>query len=309
MESKLKPHNLFEPKKYSNKDVYKMIKYVITEHNLTPKVQVLNLNIRIKSDYERKLAVSYLMKQFTDDYYLKIMIRFLKQQKLLLNFQQAEQIISDIDYGKDKNIKQVKTVVKANIYSLIFEYETIILNSAQLLKEIPILKVDFKNNQLLHNLQEIEDTIRKTKNIKFSEFITSSKVSNKEETYKKLIDFRIDYNYTYDSSIFKKEIDFFNSKKNNLDNEISENKYPRIFTSGKAYKIFNTFINKSNVTKSDYSFIFRIMQKDNLIYDTIRNTEYKEWLNEKFSITLEKVKTLNDSRTDNKQEYYQSIKD
>ncbi len=296
---------MFEPQKYSNIEIYKLIKYFCLENNIKPNTSILDHTFKIDTIFKRKIAVSQLIKMFTSDRYLEIVIRFLKKQGLLKSYKQADELINSISSQNE----QINVIIRANVYSLIFEYETTILNYLFLLKDIPTLKINFKENLILHNLEAINDFIRKRDNIELSKFISNNEISNKSDIYNKFINFRIEYDYTYDTKIFKKEIDFFISKKNNLDKKVIENKYPRFFINPKAYQIFTKFIKKENIKKADYSFIFRIMQKDKLIFDTIRNTEYKEWLKREFGITLNKVKTLSDCKTDTKQEYYQSLKD
>lgn len=74
----------------------------------------------------------------------------------------------------------------------------------------------------------------------------------------------------------------------NLDN----NPYPRIFTSSKAYKIFENLKSEFGVTKirlADYSYIYHKMLKDGYIYDDYKQTEFVFFLLY-FDINIDRIK-------------------
>lgn len=73
------------------------------------------------------------------------------------------------------------------------------------------------------------------------------------------------------------------------------NPYPRIFTSDKAYKIFNNLKSELSVTKtslSDYSYVYHKMLKDGYIYDDYKQTEFVFFLLN-FDIKIDRIKPWN----------------
>lgn len=126
---------------------------------------------------------------------------------------------------------------------------------------------------------------------------------------------------TYIESIltfFKKEIYSFLSKKNeksiNSDSspEYFENAHQRIFKNSKAYILFinlkKKLVNPKHLL-ADHSFIYRRMLKDGLIHKGIKDSEFREWLNDNFQITIDKTKQLHNCSTEVKEKLYSEIKD
>lgn len=92
--------------------------------------------------------------------------------------------------------------------------------------------------------------------------------------------------------------------------EEPENPYPRIFKSTQCFRLFASL--KSDVREryplADYSFIYRRMQKDNYIYKNVVDTEFRDFLQEKFSIIIDKTKLLDYCKTDIKESNYTTKK-
>lgn len=75
---------------------------------------------------------------------------------------------------------------------------------------------------------------------------------------------------------------------------ISENPYPRIFTSTKAFNKFKNLYDefaKSNQDLANYSFVFHRMKKDNLIYKDLKQLEFIDFLSS-FEIHLDRLKPI-----------------
>lgn len=74
----------------------------------------------------------------------------------------------------------------------------------------------------------------------------------------------------------------------------SVNPYPRIFTSNKAYFKFENLLKEfenSRQNLANYSFVFHRMQKDNLIYNDLKQLEFIDFLST-FEIHLDRIKPI-----------------
>lgn len=91
-----------------------------------------------------------------------------------------------------------------------------------------------------------------------------------------------------------------------------ENKYPRIFTSQKAFNFFDRLkeeFGNSKKALADYSFIYYRMKKDRLIFDDIKQTEFVYFLLE-FGINVGRVKPLSQQgNSDYREGIYNRVKD
>lgn len=96
---------------------------------------------------------------------------------------------------------------------------------------------------------------------------------------------------------------------NNSDSE--KNFYPRIFKNEIGYNIFKNYqqhINERYVFV-EYSFLYRILIKDDMIHENITPTEFVTWLNKQFDINIDtNLKTLDNCRTSKKMEVYNILK-
>lgn len=89
-----------------------------------------------------------------------------------------------------------------------------------------------------------------------------------------------------------------------------DNFHLRIFKNQKAFELFEKL--KNSMIKyplADYSFIYRTMLKDGLIYPTIGDSEFRHWLDTTFQIAIDKTKQLHNCTTPKKIQLYSEIKD
>ena len=87
---------------------------------------------------------------------------------------------------------------------------------------------------------------------------------------------------------------------------ISENPYPRIFTSNKAFDKFKKLLDEFGNTKENlvnYSFVFHRMKRDGLIYDDFQKLQFTYFLL-KFEINIDRIKPMKEI---GKLEYRESI--
>ena len=90
------------------------------------------------------------------------------------------------------------------------------------------------------------------------------------------------------------------------------NPFPRIFTSINAYRLFEGFKERirPRYELADYSFIYRQMQRDKLIYDSVGDSEFVKFLFDNYKVTsISKTKQLINCSTDLKLNIYSSLKD
>ncbi len=103
----------------------------------------------------------------------------------------------------------------------------------------------------------------------------------------------------------------FNKPTNNFEIKTKTN-YLRIFKENNAFDFFlklkeNLCIN-SRTNLADYSFVFRRLQKDDLIYNDINEKTFREFLFDEYEINLDKLKILEYCTTNNKESLYNLLK-
>lgn len=104
-----------------------------------------------------------------------------------------------------------------------------------------------------------------------------------------------------------------NKQVDNIQKEIlpvASNPHPRIFLNGKCWQMFEHWRNdvKERTKLAEFSFIYWQMQKDGLIYENIKPTEFRSWLLKSFDIELEPLKQLSNCNGGNKYSRYQTAK-
>lgn len=91
-----------------------------------------------------------------------------------------------------------------------------------------------------------------------------------------------------------------------------KNPHPRIFRELKDFiffeKLLNNLLKEDKFKHSKCSFIFRQMQTDKYIYIDISESEFRNFLSEKYEIVVDKLKTLNNCSPDSRLIIYNSIK-
>ena len=95
--------------------------------------------------------------------------------------------------------------------------------------------------------------------------------------------------------------------------EIVENPYPEIFTSLEGFVLFerlHSVFRNNNQNLADYSFIYRKLVKDNLIFTSFKPEKFREWISgERYNIITDvPLKTLNNCTTQLKKDLYDTLK-
>jgi hypothetical protein len=93
-------------------------------------------------------------------------------------------------------------------------------------------------------------------------------------------------------------------------NKQEANPFPRIFISTNAYLLFEGFREhiREKYHLADYSFIYRKMRQERLIYEAIGDSEFTRFLSDEYKVELEKTKQLNNCSTSFKLKTYQGLK-
>jgi hypothetical protein len=116
----------------------------------------------------------------------------------------------------------------------------------------------------------------------------------------------------FDDGIIEKR-EHKNKHVDNIQKEIhsvTSNPHPRIFLNENGWQLFDYWRKNVKVRTQlvEFSFIFWQMQKDGLIYENIKPTEFRNWLLKTFGIELEQLKQLTISEGGNKYLRYQTAK-
>lgn len=102
-----------------------------------------------------------------------------------------------------------------------------------------------------------------------------------------------------------------NTQPEKTEKPLDENPFPQYFTSTGAYKVFKEFVDsiETKTQLADYSFIYRIMLQEGHIIESLGDSDYRNFLDKNFEITIEKTKTLERSTTTMKMAFYKSLKE
>ena len=299
--NKLKTYYFDAHKEYPSELVYKMIK------------EVLLNNSPADTPYKQKLAISDFIRMFTTEKYLDVVIRFLRINKILKN---ENQILKQLDKINPKSTNFVKC--KAQLYGVLLEYETQITYYFVFIKNsIPILQIKFLENAILHNMGSIASELIRVHNLALYKYLNKLPPKIQKETYSQLINSFVDFDYRKETKHFTEDIEFFKLKKENVDFNITPiktiNPNPRIFVSDYAYLVFKSYAEniKFEIKLAEFSFLFCAMKNDSLIYGSVGNIEFVEWLQFKseFKIEIDRIVKVYDFKTTSKAKLYQTLKD
>lgn len=97
-----------------------------------------------------------------------------------------------------------------------------------------------------------------------------------------------------------------------LENDLNNNPFPRLFIDYDSFLFFEEYKNKFCTNKdtllADFSFVFRMMQKEGNIFDDITEKSFRNFLTNNYGINFEKLKTYEYSVTEKKIQLYNSLK-
>ena len=152
----------------------------------------------------------------------------------------------------------------------------------------------YNKSQLLHHNEILLKNIKT--HIDYYKYETNTEVKNKVNEL--LVFSSNDKNI----SIKTESKDKDNSSKNT-------NPHPRIFKSELGFRFFDRLRTNVKNPLADYSFIYRKMIQDGIIYETIGDSEFRHWLSSNYQIEIDKTKQLYLCTTPNKEKLYSTTKD
>lgn len=98
----------------------------------------------------------------------------------------------------------------------------------------------------------------------------------------------------------------------NSENGLINNPFPRLFIDYDSFLFFEEYKNKfctnNKSLLADFSFLFRMMQKEGNIFDDVTEKSFRNFLTNNYEINFEKLKTFEYCVTDKKIQLYNSLK-
>ena len=92
------------------------------------------------------------------------------------------------------------------------------------------------------------------------------------------------------------------------DKPIESNPYPNIFVD-KGFQVWESMFEEFDIkesSRSDVKFMFEMMQKDKMIYGTVKQVDFLDWLSKKYGFVVEKIS--NYSKTKERISIYNTAK-
>ena len=93
---------------------------------------------------------------------------------------------------------------------------------------------------------------------------------------------------------------------------MNNNPFPRLFIDYDSFLFFEEYKNKfctnNKTLLADFSFLFRMMQKEGNIFDDVTEKSFRNFLTNNYEINFEKLKTFEYCVTDKKIQLYNSLK-
>ena len=292
------------------------------------KYNIDKFNFRSKDDSEEqanRIMFFVIQRVLKDDLEcferLYAITRFLEEVTDKDVFLNTINLFSEINFSELKETIHSKVNTENNIYSesqIIRIYAIIFANYIRYYAMKTKYDTDF-SFKIKGNKIRIS-AIDSLSNFKRKLVLTASTNFFKNDTkeYDKLIGVMSKVDYERGTKYFKEEIEFLKNESNRVsatntvDRENNDkNPYPRIFVSFYAFQVFDQYSNTIGKKHqlADYSFLFRKMIEDNLIFESIGDSEFRLWLSTNYQIEIDKTKRLYQCTTFIKENLYSTIKD
>jgi len=276
----------------SNLEIYNIIKIILSQKEVA--------GVRMEAPYKRKLLISDCIRGITDEQLLNPTIQFLKECGLLKNESQIANGLVNI-FQKTAYSEDDKITIKAFFYGILLEYETIISQFTEIKnQEFTVLTFDVNDRIFKCNIDEIIQANKNTSQDFMVNKIEALPLIEKKREYNKAIRSMNKIDRNEHTSFFDSDIKYFSVLRDTCDDEIPPidpvfniNPHPRMFPCINSFKLFESL--KENIGKNvlaDYSFIFRQMRDDKLIFENIKDTEFRDWLGEIYDVSIDKTKQL-----------------
>jgi len=275
--------------------------------------EVDGIHYDINDGITRKIMFGELVRKIDNNNLLDLIIRYFKIHQLLKTESQILTLINNSLIPDDK-----KTLVKSYVYGTVFEYESQIIYNLPILdlNNLPTLKFEITSSQIIHNLFQVLNKIQRIRLSMQSDYVEKTNtVENQKKYYSSLIKFFTNYDYVRQTEYFQEEVKFLKNRKEGLflpefNTQNLTNPNSRIFKTAKAFNLFNAY--RSSIVKNEhteFSYIFRKMKSENLIYNDITDFAYREWLFNEYGKTIDKTKQLSAMGVDKKDRLFHVLKD
>lgn len=298
---------------YSNEDVFKAIKYI-----LSPRFDIIN-----KSDYSslnKLYLISSLTKNITDEKLLKNTIGLLEKISFLKNIFSYLDPLDDVlnnnpDYSESDKVK-----IKAIVCSIIVDCDISNYRFTEFLKNCDVPKLNFKlkNRILEYNLSEIVEFIkRKSLAFKRNEVTELPIIKDQETEIKKMIQSMEIVDYENETDYFRDDIRHLESIKKNLTRPFEANlklKHEDIF-SNNGFELFEYILIKhikplgQRGRKNDIYFFYWKMFGDPKKYIHQRPVPFTTWFFKTYNEEIGDIKTLDEVKNTNRSNQYSDALD
>jgi hypothetical protein len=288
------------------------IKY-LTEINES---HVIEIYSQVKHRYPKEMFICECVNYVTDKKIQSNIITDLKKRNWLIYY--------DVVFNSAEYIKQIeqgysleeKARIKSFIVSSLIEYECQI--NKKNAGERPSFNFEFIDKKTIKfNSLDWNEYYKKGLSV---EYIANKKVNPKEED---ITDLNEVVNYfskqkKLGNKEAKIEVEYLIEQKEIIKDTIRANKlkplkkvhWERIFVDQYAFKIFERFTENIANKHAGYSFIYRIMFDEGLIFNDIKDSNYRNWLEHNWGIIVDKTKPLYlIGSQDEKTKLYKTIKE
>jgi hypothetical protein len=226
-----------------------------------------------------------------------------------------------IDRVRHEEIYSSEDIIKmiVLIHSSVLKYEVFVNYYAPVFgNSKPALELSIKDRSILTNIYSIENFIRRnTLTYIIDKHIETLGFEDQDIILHELIYSMTKIDYESNTSSLCKEITLLekrvklNKKHDKLketQGQLNSNPYPRIFKNISSFRIFERMQEVIKNPLADYSFIYRKMLKDGLIFSTVGDSEFRLWLSNNYSIEIDKTKQLYRCTTPTKEGLYSTVK-
>lgn len=260
--------------------------------------QVIEIYSKVKHRYPREMFIRECINYVTDEKTQSTVITDLRNKNWLVYY--------DVVFNSDEYIKQIeqdytyeeKIRIKSFIVSSLLEYECQI--NKKFTGERPSFSFEFTDKRTIKfNSLDWNEYYKKGLSV---EYISNKKQNPKEDD---IADLNEVVNYFSElkksgNIDAKDEIDYLIEQKEIIKDSIRANKliplknvtWQRIFINEYAFKIFERFTEDLENEHVGYSFIYRIMFDEGLIFNDIKDSNYRKWLLGNLGKDIEKTKSL-----------------
>lgn len=301
----------------TNEEVYYEIDRVISSYDINGE--------KIERIEDLFLHIGESIKYITDEHLLELIIDYIRNNNRIKN---EDEVKENLDFMLKKSIysHKDKIRIKAFVYSTLIEQDVNIsfYENHQMFKGKPkLIFLDF-GRVISSNLDEIFKYLKKKT---LNDFLSknASLPPNAQKTAINSVVLTLKKNkFEKGTNSLDNEIEYLEALRDDILDGMPQvktlkdipkaeildniNPHPRIFKSVNAFKLFEMFLSFVENDLADYSFIYRKMVADGLMYN-IRDIEFRDWLDKNYNVAIDKTKTLENCSPPLKVKLYNILKE